>query len=151
MQARPLPALLLTALATPLAGQSPVWIVDDDGGPGVDFTTLDQAQAGAADGDILVFRPGVYLHDGFTVTPIDGKGLTLVADGDVELHVIVVQNLGAGQAFTLRGFKGNGGVRASNCSGPVWIEELVDQPAPELYCQVLLEDCASVALHQPVG
>lgn len=43
--------------ATASAG---TWIVDDDGGPGVDFTSIAGAVAAAAPGDLILVKPGAY-------------------------------------------------------------------------------------------
>ncbi|MCI0588067.1 MAG: hypothetical protein L0323_14640 [Planctomycetes bacterium] len=53
-----------------------VWVVDDNGGPGVDFTDIPPAIAAAADGDILLVKAGTYAP--FTLS---GKGLRILGDG----------------------------------------------------------------------
>src|SRR5262245_50864538 len=53
-----------------------VWVVDDNGGPGVDFTDIPPAIAAAADGDILLVKAGSYSH--FTLS---GKGLRILGEG----------------------------------------------------------------------
>ena len=60
-------------LAPPLAS-SKTWIVDDDGGPGVDFTDIQPAIDAAAPGDLIVVRNGDY--NGFILF----KDLILAAD-----------------------------------------------------------------------
>ncbi len=45
---------------------STTWIVDDDGGAGVHFTSIAAALAAAAPGDVLLVHPGTY--GGFTVS-----------------------------------------------------------------------------------
>ena len=47
-------------------------VVDDDGGPGVDFTNLIDALAAAADGDVLLLKSGAYSGEVFfpTIPPI---------------------------------------------------------------------------------
>ena len=52
-----------------------VWVVDDNGGPGVNFTDIPPAIAAAADGDVLVVRSGIYTR--FTLT---GKGLRILGE-----------------------------------------------------------------------
>ncbi len=52
------------------------WVVDDNGGPGVDFTDIPPAIAAAADGDILVVQAGTYSP--FALT---GKGLRILGEG----------------------------------------------------------------------
>jgi len=53
-----------------------VWVVDDNGGPGVNFTDLPPAIAAAADGDVLLVRAGTY-----TPFMLLGKGLRILGDG----------------------------------------------------------------------
>ncbi|HET6203151.1 MAG TPA: hypothetical protein VFI25_10165 [Planctomycetota bacterium] len=60
------------------------WVVDDNGGPGVNFIDLPPAVAAAADGDILLVQPGTYSH--FTLT---GKGLRIFGSG---VSVTIVAN-----------------------------------------------------------
>ena len=60
-----------------LAVVGDVWIVDQTGGPGSDFTILQAAVDAAVSGDVILIRPGFYSR--FTSV---GKGLTLVADGE---------------------------------------------------------------------
>lgn len=68
--------MLLPALLACVPSVSQVFVVDDDGGPGVDFTDLPAAVAAAGDGDCLLVRAGTYTH--FVTS---GKGLVLLGDG----------------------------------------------------------------------
>ncbi len=52
-----------------------VWVVDDNGGPGVNFTDLPPAVAAAADGDVLDVRSGAYNH-----FALSGKGLRILGE-----------------------------------------------------------------------
>ncbi|MEQ1895068.1 MAG: hypothetical protein ABL998_21220, partial [Planctomycetota bacterium] len=52
------------------------FVVDDNGGAGVDFTDLPPAIAAAADGDRVLVRAGSYTH-----FELAGKGLVLLGDG----------------------------------------------------------------------
>ncbi len=52
------------------------WVVDDNGGPGVDFTDLPPAIAAAADGDLVLVKAGTYTH--FVLV---GKGLRILGEG----------------------------------------------------------------------
>jgi hypothetical protein len=123
--------VLLAAASAPAFGQAQVWVVDDSGGPGVDFTTIPDAIAAAADGDVLLVREGVYGGDW---TTIDGKSLTISADTGAEVTLdklyFRVQNLAANQTVTFHGlystqfsttyvtameFLGN--------AGTIWIED----------------------------
>lgn len=61
--------ILFAALALAATGsfaQATVRVVDDSGGPGVDFTSIASAVAVSAPGDVVVVRPGYYV--GFVVT-----------------------------------------------------------------------------------
>ena len=60
MRSLPLVAPLLLALVLPAAAQGAVWIVDDDGGAGVDFVTIHDAVDAAADGDTILVKDGTY-------------------------------------------------------------------------------------------
>ncbi|MEM7305380.1 MAG: hypothetical protein AAF682_01855 [Planctomycetota bacterium] len=131
MDARLAPlALAISLFASPLPAQDAVWIVDDDGGPGVDFDNLADAVTVAADGDLLVFRDGVYPGGLFGPLVIDGKGLTLVADGDASLGWISVENLAPGQSFTIHGFQlFSSFLDFANNEGVVFLEDVGFDPA----------------------
>ncbi|HEX5011641.1 MAG TPA: hypothetical protein VFY71_14705, partial [Planctomycetota bacterium] len=102
------PALLMGAVlagvlaATPAAAQGALWIVDDDGGPGVDATDIQAAIDAAADGDVILVRSGVY-----SSLVLDGRSLSVIGeDGeDVELApgTVSVAHLAADQRVLLRG------------------------------------------------
>ena len=54
---RVLSTVVSILLLTPLLGsQGRVWVVDDGGGPGVDFTDLPDAVNAAGEGDVLLIR-----------------------------------------------------------------------------------------------
>jgi len=55
-------------------------LVDDDGGPGVDYTDLPAAVAGALDGDVIFVRAGDY-----SATTIAAKRLTLIAESGARI------------------------------------------------------------------
>ncbi len=52
------------------------WVVDDSGGPGVDFTDIPPAIAAAAEGDLLLVKAGSYSH-----FALSGKGLRVLGEG----------------------------------------------------------------------
>ena len=79
-----LAALLTTGLVSTLSAQG-VLVVDDDGGPGVDFVDLDAALVAAAPGDVVLVRTS-----SFAGSVTISKPLTLIAD---EGAVVEVQNL----------------------------------------------------------
>ncbi len=93
------------SLALPLLAAAPlaqtVHVVDDDGGPGVDFTDLATAVTAAAPGDAVLIRSGSYA--GFTV---DGKSLTVTADETAVVRLssgFTVENVPLGSRVLLRG------------------------------------------------
>jgi hypothetical protein len=95
--------LALGALVLTSFGAIPhTWIVDDDGGPGVDFTDLPAAMAAAADGDVIVVRAGAY--SSFAVS---GKSLLILGDGVlttlVSGGVTSLGGPGAGKTLHLEG------------------------------------------------
>ena len=118
-----------------------VWIVDDNGGAGVDFTDMPAAVNGASEGDLILVRDGLYSE--FTVS---AKSLTIAADAGHEpfvselfvgagsgLQVIRVSDLAAGQEVVLRGLEVGGtfnqgffhtpAITLTNNAGSVWIED----------------------------
>ncbi|MFG0317255.1 MAG: hypothetical protein ACF8XB_08285 [Planctomycetota bacterium JB042] len=142
------PALVLAALfalAVPRAASAEVWVVDQQNGPGTDFTSLVIALTLAVDdGDIVLLRPGSYSH-----AHILGKGITLIGDpGPSGQRPVVkslsVRDLPAGKSVTVRGVDGhdnpgNGtiGLVASlwiqNCAGPVFVEDFRTEQVASVY------------------
>lgn len=134
-----LPCFLL-ALSATAAGQT-VWIVDDDGGAGVDFTEIAAGVSAAGEGDVLLVRDGTYAEFG-----IGNKSLSIVAEaghrpliseqmvgsgsGD---SIVRVTGLAAGKEVYLRGLDLGGTyfqafsrtpfITLSNNAGEVWIED----------------------------
>ncbi len=122
---RPFTKLLFSALAAFLpasaSAQGKVWVVDDDGGTGVDFTTIQEAVDAAANGDVVLVRAGEYGEMGFTtptpVVDIVGKALVVTAErGEHVLlrqsgglpspfEVVRIKDLGVDQAVVLRGLE----------------------------------------------
>lgn len=88
-------------------GDEDVYVVDDDGGPGVDGTAIQDAVDAAGEGDTVEIRDGVY--GGFVV---DGKSLTVTASATATSVVIEtppaaepgalvrIENLGPAQSVT---------------------------------------------------
>ena len=97
-------ALGAAVLHSPLLhAQGSVWVVDDNGGPGVDFTDLAPAMAGSAAGDVLLVKAGNY--GPFT---LDGPR-TVVAEAGELVRVegavtgAIVGPLAAGEVAVVRG------------------------------------------------
>ena len=78
-------AVLVLACAGTAAGAT--WVVDDDGGAGVDFTTIQAAVDAASAGDTIEVRGGMYVEN------VDvNKELTLIGEG---ADVVTVQAVDA--------------------------------------------------------
>jgi len=114
---------LTCTLATASLAQGAVHVVDDDGGPGVDFTVLQDAVDAAADGDLILVETGNY----FSMT-IDAKSLIVVADEGAEVTIgagVEVTNLAATGSVAVRGLTVSGapGLMMSANQGPVLFDE----------------------------
>ncbi len=109
------------ALAATLALVGPAtadtWVVDDDGGPGVDDTSLAAAIAGASHGDRIELHPGTYSED------IDcAVGITIVGVGSV-ISIqgrFVAHDVPAGHELRISGVQLKD-VLLQDCSGAVVI------------------------------
>jgi len=114
-------------LAISGASRADVWVVDSAGG--ADFASLDEAVQAAADGDVLLVRFGLGPDANLWLAPIDGKSLTLVADGPL-VYVrarVEIRNLAPDQHVTLRGFDFWYGSQLDlvDNDGVVWIEDSI--------------------------
>ncbi len=100
------------------------WIVDDDGGPGVDFSDIQSAIQVAAPGDTILVRAGSY---GPFV--IDAKAITLTREGTGSVLVTgtsEVRNITAPAAVQLDGIemeRGRPALHLENNAGPVWLSD----------------------------
>ena len=125
------PLALLPLVAGSAAAQTSLLVVDDDGGPGVDFTSIQDAVDAAGGGDVIVVRDGVY--GAFTIA---ATSLTVVADAGAAPQVqarIEVRDLLAHQAVFLRGLEvpfnvaPTGGpheaLTVTDCAGAVRVED----------------------------
>lgn len=114
---------------TLLAAQS-TWVVDSAGGPGVNFTTIQEAVDAAADGDLVVVRgsPTAY------APAIVMKGLRIVGQPKAGLRPILapggygffVQYLQANRPCTLAGFDAVPGAKLAvlSCAAPVVLDSI---------------------------
>jgi hypothetical protein len=115
---------VFVVLATTAAAQN-VWTVDDNPGPGVQFTTIQPAVDAATSGDMIVIRAGTY-PAGFSVS---AKGLVIAAEPNVAFSgnvPILVENLNAAQSFVMRGLRPTSGTMRGtlrNNLGPVVLED----------------------------
>ncbi len=123
-------SLALLLVAPPALAQGSVIVVDDAPGPPADFDDVQDAVDAAADGDVVLVRPGIYT--GFTV---DGKALRVlgIEEGGERPRLfgfgssLRVQNLAAGQETTVRGFDVDVFTNLQNNLGDVVLEDLTGQ------------------------
>lgn len=99
------------------------WIVDDDGGPGVDFTDIAPAVAAAAPGDTLLILGGIY-----STFELD-KPLALVAQPGAKVQggpSCRVRDLAAGSVVSISGlaFGGLNWPVVEDCAGTVVLDGL---------------------------
>lgn len=103
-----------------------VWVVDDDGGEGVDFTTIQEAVEEAEPGDTVLVKSGLYLS--FDVI---GKAIAVTAEVDASVLVnqtIRVEQIPAGETVLLRGLDVQGSsisnaLEARDVLGRLWVED----------------------------
>lgn len=96
--------LTVMVLISGLSASAKIIYVDDNGGPGIDYTDLDQAVFEADDGDIIIVAAGTY--DGFKIYT-GNKGLTILAkDGERPqvTEAIWIDNLKPDKRFVISGF-----------------------------------------------
>lgn len=129
-----------------------VWVVDDDAGAGVDFTTLQAAVDAASDGDAILVRPGSYAP-----FAVDGKGLSIVGEEGAVVDTwpdafvsVQVANLDASEWFLLLGLDleraGTLGVaiRLEGNAGNVWLEDVA--VTGQGASAAVVQECASVVI-----
>lgn len=122
-------SLLALLLAAPAAAQGQVWVVDDQAGPGVDFTSIQAAVDASSDGDTVLVRAGSYAE----TVAIVARALALIADTGADVQVqggLHVSGTQASQAVLLRGMRVPGnwpaypyGLVVHQAAGPVWVED----------------------------
>ena len=152
---------LLLASSVLHSAQS-VWVVDDDGGPDVDFTDIQPAVLASAAGDVILVRSGIY-------GPVTiGRSKTVQADDGavVRLHdpslplggfpLLTIQNLDVGEEVYVRGlivgasyFHPFGvpqeALRVTNSAGEVWLEDVHVEKVIHAVAQgIVVRDSAGV-------
>ncbi|MEM7309953.1 MAG: hypothetical protein AAF682_24980 [Planctomycetota bacterium] len=132
---------LLSALLLPLAAsaQGQLYVVDDDGGPGVDFTAVHDAIDASSPGDSILVKDGTYFvpampfaSSTYSIT----HALTLTAEEGASVNLespIRVVGLDADETVVLRGLNVDLSFSTSSsyanalevifCEGTVWIED----------------------------
>ena len=138
------PAALLATLglAGPASTQD-AWIVDADGDPGADFTSIQAAVDAAGAGDTVFVRSGSYAG-----VHVDGKPLHIVGAPDFDgaepvLHLgaggplLLIENVPAGEEVVVRGLTvATGPIEARASAGSVYLEFVVSGAG------VQVADCA---------
>jgi hypothetical protein len=132
---RPTAALLLatTAIAAPSD-----WIVDDDGGPGVDFTRVKDAVIAASHGDRIFVHPGSYPH---LVSSAKGISIVGVGSGVVINGLLRWQGMTAGRELRVTGVELSK-LELLQCGGPVSVTEFTLSGGSGIQ----VTDCADVRL-----
>ena len=100
-------SLLLALAVLPSVAHADVIVLDAAGGG--DHTSVQSAVNAAADGDIILVKPGDYSGDVFGFS-IGDTSLSMVADGtspDFRLPQLTISGLSAGKSIMLRGLPFN--------------------------------------------
>ncbi len=130
-----------------LAIPAQIFVVDVNGGPGVDFTQIQAAIDAAADGDVLLVKPGLY--EQFALS----KRLTVLAEpGAAARAVCRIQNLSADQQVVIDGLE-LVTLHVTNCSSAVLLSNLSIYPDPALIPlssaeHLRVDECVDVRLHK---
>jgi hypothetical protein len=139
-------------LATAQAANQ-VHVVDGDGGPGVDFVSLQTAVSTVADGDILLVRDcGVP----YATANLASKSLTIVGVRDVNgdrpiARGLAIEDLGVAQGVVVRGLEFDAlpqhfstAFAVRDCAGSVFVEDCVlAQSAPDHVLALMVTVSAS--------
>jgi hypothetical protein len=121
----------LALSAAPLFAQNQVWVVDDQAGPGVDFTSIQAAVDASSLGDTVLVKGGFFAETVF----ITSRGLTLIADSGADVVIqggVRIHGTQASQPILLRGLRVPGtsitnpyGLVVHLAAGAVWVEDCV--------------------------
>ncbi|MFT5052213.1 MAG: hypothetical protein ACI8QZ_003645 [Chlamydiales bacterium] len=136
------PLLALALGAAPAFAD--VFVVDDDGGPGVDFTDIAAAIEAAADGDVLRVRAGQYGN--FFV---NGKGLTLVGEeGAILGGDCIISDLSSDQLFSISAME-DLSIWFDDCEGTVVLDQ-VTMAATCCSASLIASGCADLRLQRSI-
>ncbi len=134
----------LALVLAPLAyGQTSTWVVDDSGGPGVNFTSIGAAIAAASAGDRVLVREGNYA--GFTLD----KALFVLGTGFVQAGDVTVTDVAQGSIAALAGLR-TGQLTITSCAGAVLFDAVVSTDTPSgilgsaQYHLAVVSGCADV-------
>lgn len=135
-----LPLILPFGLA-----QADIFVVDDDGGAGVDYTDIQAAIDGANHGDVVIVNPGNYA--GFVLD----RGLTLLGAEASDTSVITshatISNVPNPRRAILTGFRMES-LSVTGSSGHVILDSLVIQPTSAIGAALSVGNCADVRVYE---
>lgn len=117
--------IALAASSSASLASADVLVVDSSGGGS--YTEISHAIAVAADGDLVLIRPGVY----FAPVVVDGVGISIVArdpDSVVMTDALTVRNVTAGGLAVLSGLQLDSGFTIEDCAGDVQMQECTVPP-----------------------
>lgn len=134
-------AFCLFALVGMASAHPKTWIVDDDGGPGVDFIDIPPAITAAAPGDLILVRDGSY--SSFYIN----KPLALIADTGHQPTVTeggTVTSLDPGEFVVVSGFDVYR-IYAHDSDGNIIVDGCTSLTS-HMWPPVLIEDCSQITL-----
>ena len=137
---------LLALASTPLTAQK-TYLVDQNNGPGTDYTRLQPAIDAAKPGDRVLVRNGLYMAPQIT------KGITVMAffGGariQVRSNLARISGIPAGQKCAFAGFIFEGAVlNVERCKGTVALTGLANARGFSPLPTINIVDCAAVTLH----
>lgn len=105
---------ILAFLLAPVAAGQAVYVVDDDGGPGVDFLEIDDALVAAGPRDRIEVRAGFYRE------VLVADAATVMGEDGVVVDAIRVVGLPAGQRVVLADIAGD--LDVEDCDGTVVVD-----------------------------
>ncbi|TAJ24860.1 MAG: hypothetical protein EPO68_00850 [Planctomycetota bacterium] len=124
-------ALAIAAIVAALVLDTPalasqVHVVATQPGPGVDFKSISAAVAAAADGDVLLVKPGTYAEH----VAVHGKSIAIASDSGGPVLItgsVKIEALPASASFSMQGMHvigsaGKAALRITDCAGSVLLE-----------------------------
>ena len=109
--------LALALCLAPLAASQTTWVVDPAGGPGVDFTDLDDALPVAGPLDVIDLRPGTH-----SANVTRSRGIRIVGEDPETTRVtgwFTISDVPAGEIFCVAGVELGSRAELRDCEGLV--------------------------------
>lgn len=121
-------------------------LVDDDGGAGIQFTSIAAAVGSASPGDRIVVYGGTY--DGFALS----SGVSILAQGLPRIiTTVTIANVPAGQTAILSGFRlqfAVGELLVNQCAGTVVVDDCSVRGRPPSSALTTVMDSPDVRFHR---